>query len=272
MADYSVLLSVYYKEKAEYLRNSIQSIFNQTIPTNDFVVICDGELTIELNNVLADMQQLFGNRLHVIQLDNNVGLGNALNEGLKYCKNELVARMDSDDISRPNRCEKQLQLFDSHPNLDIISGTVEEFSKSIENVETSRVLPETNEEIIEFAKKRNPFNHPCVMYKKTAVETAGGYQELYLLEDYFLWIRMLANGSQGYNIQEPLLWMRGGRELYKRRSGLKYARSQKKLFRYMSDIGFITKEQFLKNSSLRICSSLAPNRLREMMFKRYVRR
>ncbi len=124
-------------------------------------------------------------------------------------QNELVARMDSDDIAYADRCEKQLAVFNTHPEVSICSGIVEEFTTDPNVVDAKRVPPETNAEIVEFAKKRNPFNHPCVMYKKSAVEAVGSYQDFYLLEDYYLWLRMLMAGYQGYNIQEPLLHMSG---------------------------------------------------------------
>ena len=106
------------------------------------------------------------------------------------------------------------------------------------------MLPETDAEIRVFAKKRNPFNHPCVMYKKSAVEAVGSYQDFYLLEDYYLWLRMLMAGYQGYNLQEPLLHMRAGADMYLRRSGWAYAKSQMKLFGFMRDNGFITEGQY----------------------------
>lgn len=264
---YSVLMSVYKKEKAANLKSAMDSIWIQTVPTDDFVLVCDGPLTEELDNVINDMQKTYGELLQVIRIEKNGGLGNALNIGMKYCRNELVARMDSDDISRPDRCEKQLRVFREHPEVSISSGIVEEFSFSLDKVEARRVLPERQEQIVAFAKKRNPFNHPCVMYKKSAVEAAGGYQDFYLLEDYFLWIRMLQKGFIGYNLQEPLLWMRAGTEMYKRRSGWKYARSQEALFRYMKDTGMLSYGQYLKCVFIRTLSSLAPSGLREYMFK-----
>ena len=131
-------------------------------------------------------------------------------------------------------------MFNEHPEVSICSGIVEEFTTDPNTVDAKRVPPETNAEIVEFAKKRNPFNHPCVMYRKSAVEAAGGYQDFYLLEDYYLWIRMLEKGFIGYNIQTPILWMRAGSDMYKRRGGWKYVESQIKLFRYMKDVGFIS--------------------------------
>lgn len=270
MNNYSVLMSVYYKEKAEFLYESINSIVNQTVPTDDFVLVCDGPLGDELNKVIADFQSGY-DYFNVIRLEKNGGLGNALNIGIKHCKNELVARMDSDDISRPDRCEKQLRVFDNNPEISIVSGIIEEFTISPDTPDNRRVPPETQEEITDFAKKRNPFNHPAVMYKKSAVENAGGYKDFFLLEDYYLWIRMLLAGYKGYNIQEPILWMRAGSDLYKRRSGLKYAVSQKALFKFMKDNKFISSKQYLINIVVRGISSLVPNFLREFLFKKMVR-
>lgn len=269
---YSVLMSVYVKEKAEYLQQAMNSIWEQTIPTNDFVLVCDGPLTPELDAVIENMLATHTETLHVVRLEKNGGLGNALNIGIKECKNELVARMDSDDISRPDRCEKQLTVFATHPDVSICSGIVEEFTTSTEVIEARRVPPETQDEIVRFAKKRNPFNHPCVMYKRSAVEAAGGYQDFYLLEDYYLWIRMLQKRCIGYNLQQPLLWMRAGSDMYKRRAGWKYAKSQKALFRYMKDSGFIGSGQYIKSVGIRTASSITPNWLREFMFKRAMRK
>lgn len=269
---YSVLMSVYHKEKAEYLKQAMDSIWKQTILTDDFVLVCDGPLTVELDAVINEMQVAHPETLHVVRLEKNGGLGNALNIGIKECKHELVARMDSDDISRPDRCERQLKVFQTHPDVSVVSGIVEEFTTSTREIEARRVPPETQEEIISFAKKRNPFNHPCVMYKKSAVEDAGGYQDFYLLEDYYLWIRMLQNGSTGYNLQESLLWMRAGSEMYKRRAGWKYAQSQKALFKYMKSSGFISGSQYMKSVVVRAASSITPNWLREFMFKTVMRK
>ena len=221
---YSVLMSVYSKENPAWLKLAIESMQTQTLPTSDFVLVCDGPLTPELDGVIAEKRRQMGETLTVVRLEKNMGLGNALNEGIRHCRNDLVARMDSDDIAYPDRCEKQVAIFNKYPIVSICSGTVMEFSKNPETINCKRVLPEKNKEIIEFAKKRNPFNHPCVMYKKSAVEAVGSYQHFYLLEDYYLWIRMLMAGYEGYNIQEPLLYMRAGTSMYKRRAGRRYAK------------------------------------------------
>ena len=270
--NYSVLMSVYYKENSEYLKQAIESIQAQTFPTDDFVLVCDGPLNQELDSVIKKKQQEMKNILNVVRLKKNAGLGNALNKGIQQCKNELVARMDSDDISYSDRCEKQLMVFNTYPEISVCSGIVEEFATNPKVVESRRVPPETQEEIREFAKVRNPFNHPCVMYKKPDVEAVGSYKDFDLLEEYYLWVRMIMAGYQGYNLQEPLLHMRAGTDMYMRRGGLKYAKTQEKLFRFMKNNGFISKGQYIKNCVIRGESSLAPNWLRKFVFEKVLRK
>ncbi len=269
---YSVLMSVYHKEMPEYLKQAIESIQTQTLPTDDFVLVCDGPLNDALDEVISQKQQEMGLDLNIVRLAKNSGLGNALNEGIKHCKNELIARMDSDDIADQNRCEKQIAVFNTHPEVSVCSGIVEEFTSDSNTIDTKRVPPETNMEIIEFAKKRNPFNHPCVMYKKSAVEAVGSYQDFYLLEDYYLWLRMLIAGYEGYNIQETLLHMRAGSDMYLRRAGWKYAKAQSRLFKFMKEQNFIGNGQYIKSCVIRSGSSLAPNWLRKFMFEKWLRK
>ncbi len=269
--NYSVLMSVYHKENPGFLKQSMESIAAQTLPTDDFVLVCDGPLTKELDEVISKMQEAFGEVLNVVRLPQNVGLGRALNQGIQYCKNEIVARMDSDDIAHPDRCEKELRTL-MEKDVDIVSAGVEEFTTTPEVIDAKRIPPETHEEIMEFAKKRNPFNHPCVMYRKSAVEAAGGYQDFYLLEDYYLWLRMLLNNSKGYNIQESLLWMRAGSEMYKRRAGMKYAKSQRMLFAFMKQQGMIGTGSYCASCVVRTASALAPNTLRQFVFSKMLRK
>lgn len=271
MNGYSVLMSVYYKERPEFLRQAMNSIWRQTVATDDFVLVCDGLLTESLNAVIDEME-IVHPELHVVRLEKNGGLGRALNEGMKHCQYDLVARMDSDDISRPDRCEREIKVFEVNPEIDIVSGTIEEFMTTPDEVYSRRVLPEKHEEIVEFAKRRNPFNHPAVMYRKTAVETAGGYKDFYLLEDYYLWLRMILKGSRGYNIVEPVLWMRAGSDLYKRRGGRKYVESEERLFAWMAKQGFITKGEYRKAIATRTVGALVPNWLRGFLYRRVLRK
>ena len=259
---YSVLMSVYYKEKAEYLRQAMQSMWDQTIPTDDFVLVCDGPLTVELDAVIEDMQKKYAETLHVVRLQQNSGLGNALNEGLKYCIYEYVARMDSDDISKPERCEKELEVFVNNPELSIVGSVIEEFETTPGDLKKLRVVPETNEEIREFAKKRNPFNHPSVMFKKSAVLSVGGYIELRFFEDYYLWIRLIVNDLKGYNLLNSLVYMRLSLDSSRRRGGINYIQSPIILYNYMVENNYISQFENLNNVFIRFISSILPNRLR----------
>ena len=156
MQNYSVLMSVYFKESPEYLKQAIESIQIQTVPTDDFVLVCDGPLNDALDAVIAAKQQEMGSALNVVRLARNGGLGNALNKGIKHCKNELVARMDSDDISVMDRCQKQVELFVKNPELDITSGALLEFVTSLDQITGGRTIPCNNDEIIRYSRKRCP--------------------------------------------------------------------------------------------------------------------
>lgn len=216
MENYSVLMSVYAKEKPEQLEIAMQSIFEQTVKTNDFVLVCDGILPSELNTIIKKMENLHP-ELNVIRYEKNQGLGKALDIGLKYCKNNLVARMDSDDIAIRTRCEKQLNLFEKMPELSICSGTIEEFIDSPENIVSLRSVPEKQKDIKKRMRTRSAFNHPAVMYKKSEVIRCGGYGKLKRKQDHDLFSRMMNMGCIAYNIQEPILLFRSDINNLKRR-------------------------------------------------------
>lgn len=267
MENYSVLMSVYYKEKPKYLREAMMSIYNQTLPTNDFVLVCDGPLNDELDSVIEEMQKLFGNILKVYRLKENSGLGNALNIGLKKCKNELVARMDSDDISRSDRCEKQIALFKSK-NIVFCSGTISEFIDDPLISAGKRVLPTEDKEIRIFSRKRNPINHPCVMFKRSAVIDVGSYNEKYhLFEDYYLWIRLLMNGYKAENITDILLDMRTPSDMYKRRGGAKYALDMLRFHKWLLSIKWSNQIDYLTGAIPHALICVLPNIIRKKIYK-----
>lgn len=270
--NYSVLMSVYFKEKPEFLEESMNSMFGQTFRTNDFVLICDGPLTQELNYVIEEMEKKYKDILNVIRLEKNMGLGCALRIGVEMCKNNFIARMDSDDISKPDRCEKEIKKFFENPELSIVGTNVDEFSNTPSVIDSSRVVPETNDEIIKFSKSRNPFNHPTVMFKKQDVIDSGNYRNVRYMQDYYLWIDMLTNGKKGYNIQESLVMMRAGSNLFKRRSGKEYLNIQKNLFKLMLDRKHISIIQYYKAMTLRSLSAFAPNFIRKYLFKKVLRK
>lgn len=267
---FSVLLSTYYKENPEYLKATFESLNNQTVKPNEIVLVEDGPLNDALYKAIDKLQHDFP-QMQVVALKQNVGLGQALNEGLKYCSYDIVARMDTDDIAKPMRFEKQLDVFIKHPEFDVVGSWVDEFIDSTENVVSVRKLPETSEELYSFAKYRNPLNHPTVMFRKQAVMNVGGYKHFFLFEDYYLWVRMLMNDSKFYNVQQSLLWFRSSSDLYGRRGGWKYAMSEMKLQRYMYKCGFIGLTRMSFNLLIRFCCRLIPNGLRAYIYKKALR-
>ena len=267
--NYSVLMSVYFKEQPNNLRQAMESMRCQTVPTNDFILVCDGPLTDELNAVINEEQKKFGPVLHVFRLEKNGGLGNALNEGLKICKNDLVARMDSDDISRPYRCEKQMKLFERYPDISLSSGTVSEFVTDPAHPTGKREVPITDEEIRIYSRKRNPMNHPCVMFKKSAVEKAGGYRETFhLFEDYSLWVRMLMKGYKARNTREVFLDMRSPADMYLRRGGRKYEQDMLRFHKWMKKSGWSSMGDYLTGAVPHAVVCVLPNGVRKLVYEK----
>ena len=202
-------------------------------------------------------------------LAENVGLGRALNAGLEACSYDLVARMDSDDISVPNRFEQQLALFEQDECLSVVSGWVEEFDELGE----SRIkrLPENDQELKAYALKRCPIHHPCVMFRKSIVLQSGSYQHFYILEDYYLWIRMIQNGAKFYNIQAPLLRFRSSSDMFRRRGGWCYAKSEFRLFKHMYQNDMIGLGGFIFNASARFVVRIAPTWFRQWVYIKLLR-
>lgn len=218
---YSVLMSLYKKEHPDYLRLALDSMINQTVKPDEIVLVEDGPLTDELYAVVKEYKP----HLHIVINERNLGLGLALNEGLKACHNELVARMDTDDISKPDRCEKQLKRFSEKPELAIVGSHIDEFVGDPSNVVSQRRVPLTSEAIYDYAKRRSAFNHPAVMYRKSAVMAEGGYSDLKRNQDVDLFGRMLFKGYKAENIDEALLWFRSSDELAARRKSWENTKS-----------------------------------------------
>lgn len=271
MENYSVLMSVYSGEKAEYLRMSADSIFTQTIPTNDFVLMCDGPLTDELDAVIEELTREYGDVLRVIRLDENSGLGNALNVGIPLCKNELIARMDSDDVAVADRCELQLMKFQEDPELDIVGGAVDEFEGLPFNVISHKSMPQEHDAVAQYAKMRNPFNHPTVMYRKSAVLKVGGYPNRILHEDYALWANLILNGAKVCNLPQTLCLMRVDSGLYDRRGGADYWKKAIRLRWHFYRTGLYTFWSFLYVSLGLTAVCLLPVRARKQVYRIFLR-
>ena len=269
---YSVLMSVYYKENPTWLKESIESILNQTVRTNDFVLIEDGILTEELEKIVEKYEKEYPEIFNIVRLKENVGLGPALAIGVKECKNELIARMDSDDFSVPERCEKELFMFEKDNSLDMVGSNIIEFTENIKNVQAYRKLPELDSEIKKYMRRRNPFGHPSVMFKKSKVLEAGNFKSYYLCEDYDMWIRMAKVNAKFYNIQEVLVYMRIGKDFYKRRGGIKYLKSILKFKREQYKNGFYSFKDYVITAGTSTVICLMPNFIRDIFYKKFLRK
>lgn len=267
---FSVLLSVYYKESYISFCKSLDSIFTQTICPDEVILVEDGPLGCELDDIVAEYSSKYP-VLKVIPLLTNQGLGKALNEGLKHCSYDIVARMDTDDVAKPDRFEKQLAILEKYSNIDVVGTWIDEFENDISEIKSVRKLPELHDDIRQFAKRRNPMNHPVVMFRKSAVLAVGGYQHFPLFEDYYLWIRMLMNGAKFYNIQESLLFFRFSPEMFKRRGGWKYAVNEFRFLRMMRNMHFISFVEFMQNIFVRFSTRIIPNSLRSFIYKKILR-
>lgn len=224
--EYTVLMSVYKKERPQWLKISIESMLNQTVRAKEFIIIKDGPLTDELDEVIDQFVRQEPDLFRIIALEKNVGLGPALAIGIEESKTELIARMDSDDYSVPERIEKQLEKFSKDPDLEMVGTFEVEFMDEQDNVIAVHKVPESDEEIKQFMRKRCALLHPTVMYKRSAVLRSGNYRSVLLYEDYDLFLRMvLENNVKSYNIQENLYYIRISDEFFKRRGGLKYLKT-----------------------------------------------
>ena len=264
-------MSVYFKDNPKWLKESIDSILNQTVKTNDFVIIKDGPLTEELEKVLKEYSEKNPKTMNIVSLEENLGLGPALAIGIEKCKNEWIARMDSDDICVKDRIEKQLKIINTK-EVDIVGSNIAEFIDSIENVQAVRELPETDVEIKKFSKRRNPFGHPSVIFRKNKVIEAGNFRSYYLCEDYDMWIRMIEKNAICYNIQENLVYMRISKDFYRRRGGIKYLKSILKFKKEQYKKGFFSFKDFVISSGASIFVCLIPNEIREVFYKKLLRK
>ena len=216
---YSIVMAIYKKDRPEWFEQAMESLLNQTVISDDIIIVADGPLTTELNAVL---HKYAGKKsISLIRLRTNQGLGNALNIGIKQAKNELIARMDADDISLPNRFELQIAEFKKHPELDILGGQIAEFINSPDEIVAYRRVPITQPEIKRFARRRNPFNHPTVMFKKSTIQKLGCYDiSAIRIEDYDLWLRALSQNATCSNLNVVLLNYRSTIDAMKRRKTL----------------------------------------------------
>ena len=270
---FSVSMCVYGKDDPTHFDMAVESIVRQTVPPNEIVLAVDGPIPACIQAVIEKYRKELTTILfQVVYLERNMGHGEARRVSFEHCTNELIAQMDADDLSVPERFQKQLACFAADPELDIVSGIIQEFVGVPENATGKRVVPQSDGEIREYMKRRCPMNQVAVMFRKRAVEQAGGYLDWYCDEDYYLWIRMALAGKKFANVPDVLVNVRVGEEMYSRRGGWKYFRSEAKLQRLMLKKGMIGLGRYAINVSQRlVLQVLMPNRLRGFLFRKLAR-
>ena len=269
---FSVIMSVYAGDKAEYLQEAIESIYANTLQPNEIVLVVDGPVGDDISRVIKKYENQWPENLKVIWLEDNKGLGNARCVAMDNASYEIIAAMDSDDICVPERFAKQIEYIKKHPEVCVVGGNIAEFIDTVSNVVGCRVVPGENSKIYKYLKRRCPFNHVSVMFRKAAVESAGGYIDWHYNEDYYLWIRMAEKGYKFANLPEILVNVRVGKEMYQRRGGWKYFISEYKLQKYMLAKKIINPARFAWNVTLRfLLQVMFPNKLRGYIFQHFVR-
>ncbi|MGF1853494.1 glycosyltransferase [Vibrio satsumensis] len=265
----SVLMSVYQHEKAAHLEHALHSIWtNQTLKPDEIILVEDGPLTCELYRVIDSWKRKLPEQFKPVKIKKNVGLASALNDGLQHCSHELVARMDTDDESLPRRIEEQVAYMTANPDIVACSAQLDEYDIGLTRQIGQRLLPLYPEELNQFCKTRSPLSHPVVMFRKSIVESIGGYPLFNNSQDWALWSLLIVNGHKIANIDSKLLKMRTDTSLLERR-GAKYLSNEIKLYRYQNRIKLITRKKMLANIAQKSVLRLSPNFVKRYLYKKY---
>ncbi|HXA61664.1 MAG TPA: glycosyltransferase [Streptosporangiaceae bacterium] len=266
---FALLLTVYSGDRPDHVRAAFASaVSDQTRRPDQVVLVQDGPVPEELAKCLAELRTTSPVDLVFVELESNQGLGLALDAGLAASRHDIVARMDADDISMPHRFEVQLPLVEG--GADLIGAGLLEFGSGLDDVLGSRIPPQRPSDIARYARLHDPFNHPTVVYRRSAVLAVGGYGDVPLMEDYWLFARMIANGARVANVPEPLVYYRVGEGAYERRGGRGLLRSELRLQRELLRHGFISRPQYLRNVAVRGGYRLVPTWLRRAVYRRFV--
>lgn len=263
----SVLLCVYRGDVPDYLRVALKSITEQTWQPEEIIVVEDGPVGEKIEETLKE----FKDKIKVVKLQKNMGVGHARNEGLKHCKNELVAVMDADDIAMPERLKLQITEFDKDKNLVLLGGQVAEFDSDPENIIGERIVPLEEKEIRKFAHKRSPFNNVTVMYKKSAVAEVGGYSELNRAEDYLLFAKLIAAKKKVKNLPQMLVKVRSDSNFIQRRKSWQHTREMISARNQIRKLGIINTWDLIETSAVQILFLITPNCFVKWFYKTWLR-
>lgn len=269
---FSVLMSVYMKEKPKYLDEALTSIENQTVVPSEIVLVEDGPLSTELQKVIDIHRRKFTNTFKVIKAIYNQGLGQSLRLGTQFVSTDWIARMDSDDISVPDRFEIQLKEINKHPELALIGGQVQEFANSTLNIVGYRRVPTSESLLRQFIKWRSPFNHPTVMIKKKALQQVGGYVSYGNLEDYYLWARIIVNNYHIANVDQVLVKMRVDEGMYQRRGGISNIKYFYRLRSFLFEHGLSSRREKILANIIMTINILIPGIIRKFIYQHVMHR
>ena len=268
MLKFSVLMTIYKNENPKFLDISFKSIWDdQVLKPNQIIIVLDGSIPNRLKNVVNKWKEKTESIMQIHELEKNIGLGDALGYGINFCTHEFVARMDTDDISMPNRFYRQMKYLQNNKDIDILGSSAIEFIEDTQSIRGVRRVPTNHNDIVNSSKYRNPFNHPSVIYRKEKVLQAGGPKKFTDFDDYFLWIRMININAKCANIYEPLIYMRANENQAKRRGGLAYLKNELSFFKYLLKSKNINYFEFFVNILIRIPIRLIPSRLRYYLYK-----
>lgn len=265
---FSVLMTVYEKEEPSFLDQALKSIENQTVKPHEIVIVKDGPLPVDLDEVLQNHEKSFVHVYKVIGLPKNIGRGLASKRGIEEISTEWVARMDSDDISEPNRFELQLSALVNNPSITVIGGMVKEFFGNKDNIVGIKKMPLHNDEIVKYANYRNPINNPTVMFRKEALIRIGNYSSLNILEDYDLWIRFIASGYELMNLDSTLVRMRVSNGMYDRRGGIHFLCTYIKMKNRWRKMGVGSLKTNIISDLMMGMNTLIPGKFRKVIYQR----
>ena len=265
-------MSVYKNEKHDYLREALESVVKQTVMPNEIVIVKDGLLTEELDAVINEYSEKYSALFKIVAFEKNRGLGLALRDGVLACSYEYIARMDTDDIAKPDRFEKQIKFLEEYPEIALLGSWIKEFSTNPQVPDTITRLPCKNEEILKFAKSRNPFRHMTLIFKKQAVLDSGNYRNFLWFEDYDLWVRVMQKDYKVANLPEFLVDVRADSKMFARRGGWKYLKQDVNFQKFLLESKFITIFGFVKNVVVRSVVRLVPNGVRILVYRGLLRK
>lgn len=268
---YSVLMAIWKGDSPELLRGAISSMLSQTVTPDEIVIVCDGSITEDLNEVISSFHPS-GSKMIIVRLEQNHGLGYALAKGVETCSNEFIARMDADDWSVPDRIERELDCMLQGGSLDVVGSNINEYSNTLDNIVSEAVKPEHHDDIEHFAHRRNPVCHVTLLFRRSSILRVGNYKPFRKAQDYELVARALKSGLRFYNIQEPLVLVNAGDDYYKRRGGMTYL---KRIIEVKIEIykdGFYSLTDLIVGLSAHVISCAMPNGLRKVVYKYVLRR